>query len=99
MKKALVALAVAMFTLSQPVLAKGPQDNSTTQQAQPNEADLQTHRHYINKDGQEVHSPSKSKSRTAPQGATAQCRDEKYSFSQHHRGTCSHHGGVATWLQ
>jgi hypothetical protein len=32
-----------------------------------------------------------------PAGATAQCRDGSYSFSEHHRGTCSHHGGVATW--
>ena len=34
----------------------------------------------------------------APPGATALCRDGSYSFSQHRSGTCSHHGGVATWL-
>lgn len=34
----------------------------------------------------------------APPGATALCRDRTYSFSQHHSGTCSHHGGVAGWL-
>jgi len=33
-----------------------------------------------------------------PVGATALCRDGTYSFSQHHSGTCSHHGGVAQWL-
>ncbi len=33
-----------------------------------------------------------------PPGATAVCRDGTYSFSQHHSGTCSHHGGVAKWL-
>jgi hypothetical protein len=33
-----------------------------------------------------------------PVGATAQCRDGTYSFSQHRQGTCSHHGGVARWL-
>jgi Protein of unknown function (DUF3761) len=33
-----------------------------------------------------------------PQGATARCRDGSYSYSQHHSGTCSHHGGVAVWL-
>ena len=33
-----------------------------------------------------------------PLGATAQCRDRTYSYSQHHSGTCSHHGGVAAWL-
>jgi Protein of unknown function (DUF3761) len=34
----------------------------------------------------------------APAGATARCRDGSYSFSQHHSGTCSYHGGVAAWL-
>ena len=34
----------------------------------------------------------------APPGATARCRDGTYSYSQHHQGTCSHHGGVAVWL-
>ena len=33
-----------------------------------------------------------------PRGATALCRDGTYSFSKHHGGTCSHHGGVAFWL-
>jgi hypothetical protein len=33
-----------------------------------------------------------------PLGATAQCRDGTYSFSQNRSGTCSHHGGVASWL-
>lgn len=34
-----------------------------------------------------------------PKGATALCRDGTYSHSKHHRGTCSHHGGVAKWLR
>jgi hypothetical protein len=33
-----------------------------------------------------------------PAGATARCTDGTYSRSQHHSGTCSHHGGVAAWL-
>lgn len=37
-------------------------------------------------------------SSAAPVGATAQCRDGTYSYSQHRSGTCSDHGGVATWL-
>jgi hypothetical protein len=37
-------------------------------------------------------------SRASPPGATAQCRDGTYSFSKHHSGTCSSHGGVARWL-
>jgi hypothetical protein len=34
-----------------------------------------------------------------PVGATAICKDGTYSYSQHRRGTCSHHGGVAIWLR
>lgn len=30
-------------------------------------------------------------------GATARCRDGTLSYSQHRRGTCSHHGGVSVW--
>lgn len=36
--------------------------------------------------------------KSRPAGATAQCRDGTYSSSQHRSGTCSHHGGVATWF-
>jgi len=35
----------------------------------------------------------------APANATAKCRDGTFSASQHHSGTCSHHGGVAEWYQ
>ena len=52
-------------------------------------------RHYTNVDGASVHSPMRAGSR--PAGATAHCRDGSWSFSQHHRGTCSHHGGVISW--
>jgi hypothetical protein len=53
--------------------------------------------YYTNSDGQRIHSPVQAAS--VPAGATAQCRDGSYSFSQHRQGTCSHHGGVAQWLQ
>lgn len=53
-------------------------------------------RSYINKDGERVPSPVFRD--RVPAGATAQCRDGSYSFSQNRRGTCSHHGGVARWL-
>lgn len=66
--------------------------------AEPNEADLQTHGHYVNKAGQEVHAPAKSVDGKVPAGTSAKCRDGSYSFSKNHRGTCSHHGGVASWL-
>lgn len=65
---------------------------------EPNEADLQTHGHYVNKAGQAVHSPAKAVDGKVPTDASAQCRDGSYSFSKSHRGTCSHHGGVASWL-
>ena len=32
------------------------------------------------------------------QGVTAICNDGTYSYSQHRRGTCSHHGGVKQWI-
>jgi len=50
---------------------------------------------YVNSSGNVVHSPAYSN--TVPVGASAQCRDGTYSFSQHRSGTCSHHGGVAQW--
>jgi hypothetical protein len=57
---------------------------------------LSNDNHYTNSDGTRVHSPAYSDS--VPPGATAQCNDGTYSFSQHRQGTCSHHGGVARWL-
>src|SRR3954468_4373172 len=51
---------------------------------------------YTNVDGNEVHSPVKAPA--APAGATAHCKDGTWSFSQHRQGTCSGHGGVASWI-
>jgi len=54
-----------------------------------------TEGYYVNSDGRTVHRP---KCTTQHQnGETAICRDGSHSFSLHHSGTCSHHGGVATW--
>ena len=53
-------------------------------------------RYYTNVDGYRVQAPTYYDS--TPAGATALCRDGTYSFSRSRRGTCSHHGGVATWL-
>jgi len=73
-----------------------PSTDQTTQQqqkAKPKCADTGT---YVNSQGQTVKRPENCSS--APQGATAQCRDGTYSFSKSRRGTCAHHGGVAKWL-
>jgi len=56
---------------------------------------LSNDNHYVNVNGNTVHSPAFSNS--VPAGASAKCRDGTYSFSQNRRGTCSHHGGVAQW--
>ena len=50
--------------------------------------------YYVNSSGHFVHSPSCGEER---QKRTAECRDGSVSFSEHHRGTCSSHGGVAHW--
>jgi len=92
-------LFLAVLAIAVPASGRGPSNVADAYQVVPNEADLASHAHYKNKDGQDVHSPSKSKSGKVPQGASAQCRDGSYSFSTHHRGTCSHHGGVTQWLQ
>ena len=33
-----------------------------------------------------------------PTGAIAKCKDGKYWHGSKHSGSCSHHGGVETWL-
>ena len=64
----------------------------------PDESQLLEHSYYRNRDGQEVHSPAHSITGSFPAGATAQCRDGAFSFSQHRSGTCSGHGGVSQWI-
>ncbi|MCV7036323.1 DUF3761 domain-containing protein [Mycobacterium heckeshornense] len=63
--------------------------------------------HYENSDGQCIPDPSSGLPPNGapgpfgggpPVGATAICRDGDYSFSTHHSGTCSGHGGVRWWL-
>lgn len=86
-------------------------DYSATQTAEPSasapdvkkevtqpQSGLSNDNYYKNVNGNTVHSPAYSNDATIPAGATAQCGDGTYSFSQNHRGTCSHHGGVSEWL-
>lgn len=49
---------------------------------------------YVNSAGNTICRPSSSNTG----GATAICNDGTYSYSQSRRGTCSHHGGVRSWL-
>ncbi|HEY2235457.1 MAG TPA: DUF3761 domain-containing protein [Candidatus Angelobacter sp.] len=78
---------------SKPTASPTPQATAPTTASGSCAAD-----YYRNSDGVCVHRPVKTQGSVVPQGATAQCRDGSYSFSQHRRGTCSHHGGVAKWL-
>jgi hypothetical protein len=80
------------------VQADAPRATPHLPGAEPDEAELLSHRHDKANNGHEVHAPAKSTHDHVPAGASAQCRDGSYSFSQHRRGTCSHHGGVGAWL-
>lgn len=110
MKKAAAALcAVLLFAAlagcGSPQPGPGPQASTPAQPvvgaqhatALPARPPQPTTPTYTNSSGQQVHRPEFAQA--APAGATAQCRDGSYSFSLHRRGTCSHHRGVATWLQ
>jgi hypothetical protein len=45
-------------------------------------------------------STSRAPSRAPVAGQpTARCKDGSMSYSKQHSGSCSHHGGVAQWLQ
>jgi len=100
MRRVFCAIAAFLYVGMPIAQAKAPEPLPSQTYSHPttDEADLASHRHYRNKDGQDVHAPSKSKAGKAPDGASAQCRDGSYSFSQHRRGTCSRHGGIAQWL-
>ncbi|MEO6132161.1 MAG: DUF3761 domain-containing protein [Saprospiraceae bacterium] len=67
--------------------------NPVTYDENPQNYPLSSVRTYVNVDPNEVQSPNKYKA--APPGACAICGDGTYSFSKHHSGTCSHHGGVS----
>lgn len=61
-------------------------------------SNLSNNNTYTNSAGNTVHSPASTTDGSIPEGATARCGDGTYSFSQSRSGTCSHHGGVASWL-
>ena len=51
--------------------------------------------YYRSSDGSMVHVPYHTNRHV--KGEMAVCRDGTHSVSHHHRGTCSHHGGVGRW--
>lgn len=53
------------------------------------------HGTYTNSSGHEIRDPACVTGHI--QGETAICRDGSHSMSEHRRGTCSRHGGVAQW--
>src|SRR5438552_1434681 len=87
---------ISIFVLSallSAALAQTPQPSPSQptphqQKSRPRCTDRGT---YVNSQGKTVKRPENCSA--APQGATAQCRDGSYSFSQRRRGTCSHRGG------
>jgi Protein of unknown function (DUF3761) len=90
-----IALASLLLTPTSPQTPQ-PSPSQTTQQHQKPLPKCVDNGTYVNSKGHTVKRPENCSA--APQGATAQCRDGSYSFSQTHRGTCSHHCGVAKWL-
>jgi hypothetical protein len=81
---AVLLLAASLFFAATPVSARGHRHHGRSHD-------------YTNVEGRRVHRPVHAS--TVPAGATAECYDGTYSFSQNHRGTCSHHGGVRRWFR
>jgi hypothetical protein len=95
---AVLVLVSQPFALQTPSAPQSQSPSATSSdtvpsQAKPKCTDNGT---YVNSKGQTVPRPENCSA--PPKGATVQCRDGPYSFSKSHRGTCSHHGGVARWL-
>lgn len=81
-----------------PTQKPAPNPTQLTGPSATPQTQLTNDRHYTNSDGNQIHSPSYTTNGAIPAGASAQCADGTYSFSQHHQGTCSHHGGVTSWI-
>jgi hypothetical protein len=84
------SVAPAQPAAPAPVAAK----KTTKAAAPPKSSASCTGNYYVNSSGNCVERPTAGDSG----GATAKCKDGKYSYSQHRSGTCSGHGGVAEWL-
>lgn len=69
--------------------------HSTYRSYSPKTYTTRSSSYYTNSSGHSVHRPIHTSH--TPKHWTAQCGDGSYSFSEHRRGTCSHHGGVSNW--
>lgn len=69
---------------------------SAPESESPAESGECTNGTYENSAGNTVCRPEEAPS--APAGAKAECADGTYSLSESRSGTCSHHGGVRSWL-
>jgi hypothetical protein len=97
MRVTLSKLALALsLALTAALPATHPALAAQQSQQAPAPAPPPSSDYYTNSNGQRVHGPIYAA--RPPAGATAQCYDGSWSFSQHHQGTCSRHGGVRRWL-
>ncbi|HTV85450.1 MAG TPA: DUF3761 domain-containing protein [Dyella sp.] len=94
-----LALALGLGATAMGQQAQPDSSSQGTRSVSHDATSLVEQGNYVNRDGAIVHRPAHTVSGAAPAGASAQCRDGSYSFSLHHSGTCSHHGGVARWLK
>jgi hypothetical protein len=78
------ALAAFALLIAQPAFARDYGDGSSSPE------------YYRSRDGSDVHRPTR-KADPAYGRVTADCRDGTHSYSHHHSGTCSGHGGVSSW--
>jgi hypothetical protein len=80
--KLLIVIVIILWSATEPaVYAQGYNNNNQW---------------YRSSNGDEVYSPSQQYQSQDGQ-ETAECNDGTVSYSHHHRGTCSHHGGVEEW--
>jgi Protein of unknown function (DUF3761) len=80
-RNGLLALSTVLLLVAQPVLARDTQSSRG---------------YYRSSDGSMVHGPTRE-ANAAYGKVSADCRDGTHSYSHHHQGTCSGHGGVSTW--
>ena len=91
MRLAAALAALALFA-AQPTFARDYRNDLSSEYGYGSSS----HRYYRSSDGSLVHGPTRREN-AAYGRVTADCRDGTHSYSHHHAGTCSSHGGVASW--